>query len=327
MKKNRRQAMLFLLVVLVGISSHGADRAKITIKIVDEEGKPLAGMPVSAAFYQAHAAKGESDRNGLFVLEGDANMGEANYFAQKDGYYRSEGQFSFSPVWSPKGGRFAPWNPTVTMVVRKVVNPVPMYVKRVEKKIPVENREVGFDLKIGDWVEPHGNGKRPDFRFNIRRRVSASNNYSGQLDLFFANAFDGLQKIESGLFPCCEMVLPRNAPIDGYTTNYVYVSSQDPMTGYHGARTDDPQEYYFFRVRSAVDEKGRLKECLYGALATRIRYSGVASSNNLGVHFVYYLNPTPNDRNMEFDPKRNLFDVDRNKGGPTYTNRPIIGWD
>ena len=25
------------------------------------------------------------------------------------------------------------------------------------------------------------------------------------------------------------------------------------------------------------------------------------------LRFTYYLNPTPNDRNMEFDPKRNLF--------------------
>jgi hypothetical protein len=27
----------------------------------------------------------------------------------------------------------------------------------------------------------------------------------------------------------------------------------------------------------------------------------------LTVDFYYYLNPTPNDRNMEFDMKRNLF--------------------
>jgi hypothetical protein len=25
------------------------------------------------------------------------------------------------------------------------------------------------------------------------------------------------------------------------------------------------------------------------------------------ISFTYYLNPTPNDRNMEFDPSRNLF--------------------
>ncbi len=25
------------------------------------------------------------------------------------------------------------------------------------------------------------------------------------------------------------------------------------------------------------------------------------------VIFTYYLNPSPNDRNLEFDPKRNLF--------------------
>lgn len=30
------------------------------------------------------------------------------------------------------------------------------------------------------------------------------------------------------------------------------------------------------------------------------------NSKTMIVLFTYYLNPTPNDRNLEFDPKRNL---------------------
>lgn len=35
---------------------------------------------------------------------------------------------------------------------------------------------------------------------------------------------------------------------------------------------------------------------------------GDFSLNGLGgVNFTYYFNPVPNDRNLEFDPKKNLF--------------------
>jgi hypothetical protein len=33
----------------------------------------------------------------------------------------------------------------------------------------------------------------------------------------------------------------------------------------------------------------------------------IGTANHPKVLFTYYLNPTPNDRNMEFDPKQNLF--------------------
>jgi hypothetical protein len=49
-----------------------------------------------------------------------------------------------------------------------------------------------------------------------------------------------------------------------------------------------------FRVRTELDQDGNVKSTLYGKI-----YGDF-------MHFRYYLNPTPNDRNIEFDPKQNL---------------------
>ena len=63
---------------------------------------------------------------------------------------------------------------------------------------------------------------------------------------------------------------------------------------------------YIFRVRSVRDEKtGKLISALYG----KIREDIVIDMNKNGffLKFTYYLNPNENDRNLEFDPEKNLF--------------------
>ena len=49
-----------------------------------------------------------------------------------------------------------------------------------------------------------------------------------------------------------------------------------------------------------------MKEALYGKIDREIHMRGVARRGPADIVFTYYLNPTPNDRNLEFDPKRNL---------------------
>ena len=56
----------------------------------------------------------------------------------------------------------------------------------------------------------------------------------------------------------------------------------------------DPNRNYFFRVRTAKDHEGNIVSAHYGKI-----YGDF-------MQFTYYLNPTPNDRNIEFDPKQNL---------------------
>jgi hypothetical protein len=56
----------------------------------------------------------------------------------------------------------------------------------------------------------------------------------------------------------------------------------------------DPNRNFYFRVRTALDHQGNVVSAQYGKI-----YGDLAQ-------FRYYLNPTPNDRNIEFDPKQNL---------------------
>jgi hypothetical protein len=285
------------------VPAFGTD-AMVTLKWVDEDGKPLSEIPVTAGFEGDVTQQAKTDTNGLCVVTGTTYCGEVTYCAQPENFYYSQGRYKFAG--GIKDGKNQPWNPMVTTVVRRVINPIPMYSMKISRKIPIENAPIGFDLERADWVQPYGAGMRSDFIFNVSRRVTSLDDFVGSVSLTFTNLLDGVQKINDGLFPHSYLILPRYAFSTGYITNYLYSTGKDPARGRYGAKSDDPKEYYFFRIRSVSDEKGNLKECLYGALIGRIEYSGIASSNNFTVSFLYYLNPTPNDRNMEFDPKRNL---------------------
>jgi len=59
-----------------------------------------------------------------------------------------------------------------------------------------------------------------------------------------------------------------------------------------------------FRVRSKTDAKGNVVEANYGKIYGKFDF---AHGPKKFVIFSYTFNPTPNDRNLEFDGKTNLF--------------------
>jgi hypothetical protein len=64
------------------------------------------------------------------------------------------------------------------------------------------------------------------------------------------------------------------------------------VAGRKGSRTVEKE--HFFWVRTVKDHEGNIVSAHYGKI-----YGDF-------MQFTYYLNPTPNDRNIEFDPKQNL---------------------
>jgi hypothetical protein len=80
------------------------------------------------------------------------------------------------------------------------------------------------------------------------------------------------------------------------------------MTGIQSFRRTNspPDANFFFRVRAKVDEKGGVTQALYGKLIGPVSIF-IHGTNNAKLEFKYYLNPEPNSRNMEYDPKQNLF--------------------
>ena len=114
-----------------------------------------------------------------------------------------------------------------------------------------------------------------------------------KLIVSFPNRGDGLQEFRmpeeekgSGLRS------PHEAPADGYQSEWIQTDSRRPRTPVKTNR--DENRNYFFRVRTVLDESGNVKSALYGKI-----YGDF-------MRFDYYVNPTPNGRNVEFDPKQNL---------------------
>ena len=72
-------------------------------------------------------------------------------------------------------------------------------------------------------------------------------------------------------------------------------------------------EYLAFRVQTVLDDKGNIVSARYGKIYGPIEF-GVGKEHN--VRFTYYLNPTDNDRSLEYDPGKNLLDVKRRVNQP-----------
>ena len=311
----KKHGFIFLLIILAAVCQ--ADRfgtavtkggkAKISFRILDDEQRPVEKARVQAGFYydprKQGIITGETDTNGLCAIEGITHM-DMWYSMEKSGYYETEGRCLFGQVEPPViNNCWQPWNPTNTVVLKPIKHPVPMYVKSVRTEIPVENKPVGFDLEKGDWVAPHGNGIHGDILFKLYRDLKSWQDYRSSLTIAFPNKGDGIQNIYVTHEGGPKLAMPYSASQDGYTTNLFFEESNG---NYQEERED---QNYVFRVRTVLDENGKVVSALYGKIHGNILFD-VRGSETASLLFTYYLNPTSNDRNIEFDPEKNLFGGD-----------------
>jgi hypothetical protein len=265
-----------------------------TAKVMDENGQPVPGANVEISYrVQSPPGQGEpwqkisgtSDTNGIFAASHSYTSIFLSFQASKAGYYSAWCGYEL-----PFEYKSEKWNPTITLALKKVVHPIPMSAALVSYFMPTNSNPVGLDLATGGWVAPHGTGASTDIIFATHFDKRSEADYDYKLVVSFPNKGDGIQGFEattqSGLRS------PREAPENGYEPDLVKVDSVRP--GQTAKYIWDEKTNYFFRVRTVLDEKGAVKSALYGKIYGDFN------------RFHYYLNPTPNDRNVEFDPKRNL---------------------
>lgn len=271
-----------------------------TVKVVDDLGQPVDAAQITIGYYVApppgqtiatSSIKGETDTNGIFAASGRTGSTDLFFGANKDGYYNAHLDYELAEL---KRKDTAKWNPTITLLLKKIGAPVPLYAKHVQNGPPIFNKAVGYDLMTGDWVAPYGKGQTSDLIFTGKLDEKKKNDFDYTLTVGFPNRGDGIQDFTlSPLEKTSALRSPRQAPADGYRPEAVKIMSRHPG---QGTKTDmnNPDQNYFFRVRTVLDERGNVKSALYGKI-----YGDF-------MQFRYYLNPTPDDRNIEFDPSRNL---------------------
>jgi hypothetical protein len=280
-----------------------------TAKIIDEGGQPVSGAEVTIDFLIGQLGswgtrdlthKGTTGSDGTFTASDQAG-GAASLSVTKAGHYKTYGgRYLFK---EKKGSQWEPWNPTVELVLKPILKPIPMVARKVEMlRVPVVGQPVGFDLVASDWVAPHGKGSVSDLIFTLQKTfVDVEKPFEASLTISFANEGDGIQPVVAAPHVGSELRLPRFAPEAGYESKLVKSTSRAAANQMIVPANKEDLNY-FFRVRT-VKKDNKIVSTNYGKIDRDI---DIINSDTALLFFTYYLNPTPNDRNMEFDPKRNL---------------------
>lgn len=282
------------------------NQSQITIKAIDEQSVPVEHANVRLRF-QINSQKKYNGIDGVTKSDGTitgtaSTNGHVGFRVNKTGYYESWSTYDFKNSTTM---RWEPWNPEITVVLRKIENPVPMYARDTNESrinIPVIGKEIGFDFIVYDWVKPYGNGKVADLNCTLYVRSSGPRDAEYKVKINFPGQFNGIQSIEEDLMHGSEFKLPRFAPIDGYQKNMnVFIEFKSGGGGKWSYRKN---MNYIFRIRSEV-EKGKLVKAMYGKIFGDLDI-GTNMDGTAFLKYKYYLNPDYT-RNLEFDPKRNLF--------------------
>ena len=125
------------------------------------------------------------------------------------------------------------------------------------------------------------------------------------LKVTFPNEGDGLREIVAKPVSENSLRLPYEAPQAGFSAEWKreIISKSDGTRQNLEPRTD---QNYMFRIRTVLDKNKEVKSALYGKIYDDINYYGYIA-DKVTLVFTYYLNPVSNDRNIEFDPDKNLF--------------------
>jgi hypothetical protein len=287
----------------------------ITLKVVDQTGHVVSNATVQGGFYNhgksGYGFKKTVGANGLVELKNRC-VGDMHFTIEKDGYYKTSYTYRFLKAWHDcaKNGRWIPWNPTVEVILKRKVNPVAMYCKKVTVNIPEKEKDFGFDCMARDLVRPHGNGRIADFYLNYSLVYDTNNVWNATNHLTFTfGPHDGGVIMQADA--TSQMRTLYSAPDGGYTNQITFfLKSIDQM--HQTKKVFEGGEYIIFRSRSEIDRQGNVTNAYFGKILGRSFWYGEKSKDGVGgrVIFSYYFNPTPNDRNLEFDGKNNLFKPD-----------------
>lgn len=320
---------------LLSMCQSDADIARFGVFVVDDKtGKALKNVSVMGVFDVNggwFAVKGSdgpnfdravTDVNGRCRLRGRTNCGNVGCWVEKppSGFYpcpqgwgRRFSEKNLLGIWQPD-------NLVATIRLQRVERPIPLFIKRVTKVerggftadiFPKGEDTLRYDLLMGDWLAPVGTGRVADVTFTRHPREDLGEGVNGadvrgpsyrdSMTVRFPGEGNGL--VESNPPPNLRLRI-RTAPEDGYRPEYLCWRGTNRKLEDDG--NYDENRCFCFRIRTRRDDRGRIVEAYYGKIYGDIlMYTGY-NFIVCGVKFLYYLNPTPLDRNLEWDRKTNL---------------------
>jgi len=162
---------------------------------------------------------------------------------------------------------------------------------------------VPFDLKVGDWLAPHGRGLTADILFHFHDILVEPETYSGTLTLSFPNKGDGIQAFQAARPFSMEFgsnhAPPLSVPTTGYERSLSHSLSHtegEPFKSYK-----KKQRNYLLRTRTMKDASGTIRQACYGWIEGEIEFDP-RDQQGPQLVFTCYFNPDPNPdaRSLEY---------------------------
>lgn len=318
----RRIALVLIMIGSVGLAAGrewGLPHAKavVTIKVVDDRGVAVPSAKLDGGFYSPHGDinyAGDvfetlTDTNGEYCAKGTAYT-DMQVMVRKEAHYRTEMKIEFPQLREPNH-LSSVIRTNMLVVLNRIRNPAPLYARRTIDHLQLGETS-GFDLMKGDWVAPRGRGVESDLVFHATGQLIGPRDFDLTLTLTFSRSTDGFlpmaTPLENGV---SELKLPHQAPLEGYRVGQAWhfrsMKAQDPYAPRILLNDHDANMNYYLRVRSQTNQFGIVTNALYGKILNDVELGLSSTSNAVGMVFTYYLNPTPNDRNVEFSRGNSLF--------------------
>lgn len=324
---------MILMMALAQLSSCQQIKEKdyeISVEVVDQDNKPIEGVKLVTG--KLVAIEGSDLPICRPVLTNPVSTDrEGQALLKFKSYPEPDGPVSFSKEGYYGTSEPAPWDSmarsdsnrrlAIHAIMKPLKNPIPMYAKsnlgeRKCARIPELGKEYGFDLMLAQPLPPLGSGKLADFYFRVEGDYVDRHSSDLKFVIRFSGKHDGLVEFLSPRR--VEMGGPREmgshlisdyfAPEGGYVstiTRFCRVEANG-----NGRFTDvDLERNFYFRTRTQTLPDGTITNAHYGKIYGDLNCSRGNIEKGFYANFdlmISYFNPTPNDRNVEFDTKRNL---------------------
>lgn len=253
----------------IGIETNPEDRelsvarekgalAMITVKVVDENGRPVSAADVDLYFYVLDKGpkkvSGKTNPDGLFSASANVTW-DVRCFVRKDGFHEGQCRYyvqngSSRPLVS--NGRWQPWNPVVVITLLGKGETASFVKKDASDVIlPETKRFFGYDFDVGDLVEPFGNGKQSQLLFRFVPGTSGRE-LDASLDMVFDGEGSGFvigtRRHDSA------SQLPRSAPDSGYCRETNLTHRLPGPLRWKEVEWDMSERFFLFKVQDRPPE-------------------------------------------------------------------------
>ena len=325
-----KSLMVLYAVNALAINAYAlSPKIALGVKVVDETMRPFTGMPIVCVFSdrtylgdeEYSVATNRTGVDGIARFSGRSYNGWVDYrVPAQDGFYRVDGilmrltnmtEFVFK--------KWLPYDEVQTITLQKIGKKIPLFVKEAYPRhkqdlTTAPDRKFGYDLVKGDWMPPFGNGEQADIEFKLLPREDfgmgmgpsgiADPAFRDTIQVEFVGNDNGIVKVTP---PPGAVLKVRTAPEGGYRSKFnIWFGQTKTM---QDDTNIDKNACHSFRIRTVRNERGEIISALYGKIYGDLRISYRYYLIPTGVEFTYYLNPTPNDRNLEWDMEHNLCPV------------------